>query len=340
MMTKKSQALIILVIVLVIAIAGIVLYLVLKSSPDRRCGNGFCDAREKLNPNLCPEDCKEPSNGNNQSSDIQPYFIAIHTEPTANIPEMYGVLKEYIKRADEYNIKLTLMFSDTWADYIAESPERMDELQEWEKSGHEIAGHHHSIYHSAWDGYTDYTLEEARAQRINQGVKPEPYLGTMDDFMAKLKQINPNMNSGCMNNEASKKDLPDEIIYDTCSGLYNLGEPGRNTYQAADPEIAKNEYVSVGIVNGVERKWLTHGQITDTEKQQAAKEVFETTNSGVLGAVTHATKRNDQNTLLLDFLDFVHEKDPTGSKSMTLTEIIESGILPEEDISVAIINAS
>ena len=37
---------------------------------------------------------------------------------------------------------------------------------------------------------------------------------------------------------------------------------------------------------------------------------------------------------MLQFMDFLHEKDSTGAKSMTVTEIIESGILPEEKINV------
>jgi hypothetical protein len=301
----------------------------------QKCSTGKWLIDETINGNLyqcCSGYCINPKVGGEDS--IQPYFIAIHSEPAAISETNYKVLKEFVARANTYNIKLTLMFSNTWADYVAASPARMAELREWERQGHEIAGHHHSIYHGAWDGYTNVTEEEAIAQRIKQGIiPPEPYLGTLDDFMDKIRQINPNMNSGCMNDEESMKDLPNEIIYDTCSGFYNFGEPGRE-YYAADSELAKNEYVSVGLIGGIERKWLTHGQITDAAKQQAVKEIFETAKSGVLGAVIHATRGKNQDQLLLDFLDFIHEKDPTGAKSMTLTEIIESEMLPEEEIGI------
>ncbi|MBN2067591.1 MAG: hypothetical protein JW744_03940 [Candidatus Diapherotrites archaeon] len=289
-----------------------------------RCGDGICDENEQLNPELCPQDCPAEAG-------IQPYYIAIHCEPAGLNQANYQILKDYIESANAYNIKLTLMFSDTWASYIAASPQRMAELREWERQGHEIAGHHHSIYHGYWDGYTNYTWEEARAKRIEIRGRAEPYLGTLDDFMEKLKQINSGMNSGCMNEEDTMKAIPNEIIYDTCSGFYNFGEPARK-YYAGDPELARNEYVTTGIVNGIERKWLTHGQITSVEKQQAVKEIFETANSGTLGAVVHASGNSSQNLLLLDFLDFLHEKDPQGEKSMTLTEIIESGKLPEQNI--------
>lgn len=60
MMNKKAQTLIIVVIILAISIAGIVLYLVLKPSQNK-CGDNICNAREKANPNLCPEDCSSTS---------------------------------------------------------------------------------------------------------------------------------------------------------------------------------------------------------------------------------------------------------------------------------------
>jgi len=27
--------------------------------PSRKCGDGLCDAREKANPQLCPQDCAQ-----------------------------------------------------------------------------------------------------------------------------------------------------------------------------------------------------------------------------------------------------------------------------------------
>jgi len=54
-MNKKSQTLIITIVVLLVAIAGIVLFLVLKPSPEKRCGDGICGPRE--NSKICLEDC-------------------------------------------------------------------------------------------------------------------------------------------------------------------------------------------------------------------------------------------------------------------------------------------
>lgn len=167
------------------------------------------------------------------SDEIPYYFIAIHNEPAHDAPnsrylieEHHNILREMVEKANEYNIKLTLMISAQVADYIAEDPGRLAELKTWESQGHEIAAHHHSIYHGNWDGYTAYTEEEAIAERLNYVDVPETYLGTMVDYISHVKKVNPNVNSGCMNAEKAKMDFPDEIIYDTCSGYANSGEPG------------------------------------------------------------------------------------------------------------------
>jgi hypothetical protein len=222
------------------------------------------------------------------------------------------------------------MFTAQWADYIAESPERMADLKLWKQQGHEIAAHHHSIYHPGiWDGYTNYTKEQAIATRIKLGHKPEHYLGTLEDFMEKVKLLNANINSGCVNEEVDKKAMPDEIIYSTCSGYYNFGEPGSPS-ETEDLALAKNDYITVGIVDGIERKWLTHGQIYRDEK--GAEDVFNSMSSGVYGAVIHSNPTQAQT--LKEFMDFLHSKDPTGQYSRTVSEIIESNLLPEEEISI------
>lgn len=268
-------------------------------------------------------------------SEIPYYFIAIHNEPHhypdgENLVERdYLVLKQMIEEADSYNIRLTLMFTAQWADYISQSPERLTDLESWQEQGHEIAAHHHSIYHGNWDGYTDYSDEEAIQQRVQQGRQPEPYLGTLEDYITKLKQLNPEIKSGCLNDEHDKRALPDEIIYDTCSGFANFGEPGSRLADTV-AEKGNNEYVTVGTYKDIQRKWLAHYQITTPARQTAAQSVFNSMDSGAYGAVTHSIQ--EQAEPYYSFLEFLHSKDPTGELSRTVTEIIEQGLLPERQI--------
>jgi len=264
------------------------------------------------------------------------YFIAVHNEPyhfpggRQELERAYVVLQGMIERANEHDIRLTLMFAAQSADYIAERPERMAALESWKRQGHEIAAHHHGIYHGNWDGYTDYSKEEAEAQRMRQGKIPEPYLGTLADYIERLKKINPTVRSGCLNDEQDKRELPGEILYDTCSGFANFGEPGRRVADAATPEKGRNEYVTVGMWNSIERKWLAHYQITTYQRQDLARTAFDSMDSGVYGAVTHSVQ--EQAEAYYHFLEFLHSRDPTGEKSRTVSEIVEQELLPEKTL--------
>jgi hypothetical protein len=273
------------------------------------------------------------------------YFIAIHNESyhflggAVKLAEAYSTLKRMIAKADQYDIKLTLMFTAQWADYISESPERTAELESWRNRGHEIAGHHHSIYHGNWDGYTDYSAEEAEARRIEQGREPEEYLGTLEDYISKLRKLNPDIKSGCMNEERDKRAMPGAIIYGTCSGFANCGEVGTRLSDTV-PEKGKNEYVLTGMVSGVPRKWLAHFQVTTTERREAAQAVFGSMGSShVCGVITHSAV-GVQEQEYYRFLEFLHSADPEGNRSRTVSEVIEQQLLPERTISGDLLNQS
>lgn len=279
----------------------------------------------------------QPKDAPKTDNNIPYYFIAIHNEPfhdefkrEERLADAYSVLKKMIAKADEYNIKLTLMFTAQWADYIAASPERMADLESWKKSGHEISAHHHEVYHGNWDGYTEMTKEEAYAIRKKSG-KNESYLGTIKDYFEHLKKINPDMKSGCLNEEGNKDALPNEIIYATCSGFLNNGEVG---VQAGDqePRKAKNDYITVGNWNNIQRKWLNHFQITTTEREPKAEEMFNSMDSTqVSGSVTHSLSWEADS--YYTFLEFLHSKDPKGKNSRTVSEIIDQKLIPEKEIS-------
>ncbi len=277
------------------------------------------------------------------SGSIPYYFIAIHNEPyhlpggESKLAKEYETLERMIAEADLYGIKLTLMFTAQWAEYISESPERMAELEAWKEQGHEIAAHHHSIYHGNWDGYTDYSREQAEAQRRMQGFVPEEYLGTLEDYINKLRKLNPDIKSGCTNEERDKKEMPNAIIYGTCSGFANCGEVCERLSDT-DLRKGKNEYILTGVADGVPRKWLAHYQITTPERQEAAQTVFSSLNcSHVYGAVTHSAS-GVQEEEYYDFLEFLHSRDPGASKSRTVSEVIEQGLLPERTICADLLN--
>lgn len=255
------------------------------------------------------------------------YFIAVHNEPViADLEINYLALKKLVDKANGYGMKLTLMFTPPWADYIMNDPSRAQELSIWKAQGHEIAGHHHAVHHpGTWDGYTYLSEAEAAAIRNSMG-KNEPYFGDLVAFTAELEKLNPDIHSGCMNDEGDKNELPQKIAYDTCSGYANFGVPGARLHDGV-PEKGKNEFISVGTVNGIERKWLTHFTIFDDAAVKNAQRAYGTMTSGVYGTVTHSVA--NQSDEMIKFMDYLHTLDPTGKRSRTVSEIIDSGMLPE-----------
>jgi len=268
------------------------------------------------------------------------YFLAIHNEPfhrdggEEKMQESYTILKRMVERADSCHIRLTLMFSPQWVDFLLAQPERREQLRKWKAGGHEIAAHHHSIYHGNWDGYTDYTEEEALRVRESRVRMPEKYLGTLKDFIDKLKLINPEIKSGCLNDEYDKKCLPDAIVLDTGSGFANFGTPGTREGDGR-PEKGRNDFITKGKVRGIERKWLCHFQTTTVDRQYQARSVFLSMKSGVYGSVNHSSPREEE--AFNAWIDFLHSNDREGKRSRTLTDIMNAGALAEISLSEAVL---
>jgi len=148
---------------------------------SKLCGDGTCDDIEQRE-GICPGDC---GGSDVDLGDGNPYyFIAIHNEPYHDSPlplgeEQYNNLKQIIEKANEYNMKITIMLTPQWVDIVEQ-----DDIDAWVEQGHEISSHHHGVYHPNWDGYTDFSEEEYTEMRKEKigNREIEPYLGTLDDL--------------------------------------------------------------------------------------------------------------------------------------------------------------
>lgn len=280
----------------------------------------------------------EQSTPKEKQNSLPWYFVTVDNEPFNNeqhqfyTEESYNILKKMVAKADEYHIKLTLLFAPSWADYLLTDKERAAEFARWKNNGHEIGAYHHEIDQENWDGYSLLPQSEAEMQRIKMGYSAasNSYHGSLTDFIAKIRQLNPDLKSGCMNDEHGKDVLTDAIVYDTCSGFANFGEPGRIELDM-DPEKGRNDYLSVGSHNDIERKWLTHYAMTS---ERAAENAFNAMHAGgVYGVVNQSVPRDWQ--AVLDYLEFLHTMDPQAEMSRTVSQIIEQQLLPEKKLSTA-----
>lgn len=313
------------------------------------CGsnqNGKKSSEKKNNDKTSTNPESDETNESVQTKKVENlpyYFIAIHMEPEENLAildSMYTALKTLVTEAEQYNMKLTIMFGHTWADYLTDQskPERQEQLEKW-KLKHEVSSHHHSIYHPyQWDGYSHLNESDALIERAKSKTTqtPEIYKGSMQDYMAKIKKIDPNIKSGCLNEERSKAYIPKEIIYLTCSGYQNFGEAG--TYAPSDINVKKgiNEFISVSQVDGINRKWLAHASNISQGELEETKAQFSAIQSGVYGVVTHGFKdeNRDEITPLINFMKYINEKDPQGFNSKTVSEVIQNNLIPEQKINM------
>ena len=260
-------------------------------------------------------------------------FIAVHCDPKdqETILRDWKILEDMVVASNDANVKLTLMMTPQWASLIEARPEYQEKLAWWVTQGHEIASHHHSPYHPGqWDGYTNLLPSEF----ASLGRRMSDFNGSLDDWYTLVSSVAPGVKSGCSNDESDKRSLHDRILYDTCSGFTTNGayEVGTRA-KGDDPLSGANDFILVGKVNGIERKWLGHAIVGGT-LMQSAQDAFKTMIGGAYGIVLHT---NDfDKTALETWIEFL-KKDPE-TRSATLSEIIESGELPERTIDDETLN--
>lgn len=164
---------------------------------------------------------------------INTAFISIHMEPgstpkTTEYPELHWPdLVSLIALADEYNVKLSLVFNPQWATYILDDEEKLTLLRSWESTGHEIGLHHHGPHHGGWNGYTDQ-------EEYKDDFK---YIGSVADMMELVNQLPASGQisvAGIGAEEDVDYDWPDGVIYETDGGADGpadiLSNPTKNTY--------------------------------------------------------------------------------------------------------------
>ena len=270
------------------------------------------------------------------------YYICVHNEPY-NVPSGekriardYDVLCQLINIALQRDIKLTLMFTAQWADYISANASRLARLKLWAERGHEIAAHHHNVYHINWDGYTNYPPESVKPMRQNIQPRKERFLGNLEMYVTSLLKINPDIKSGCMNAELDKSELPDRIIYDTSLGAANFGET-KLLSDFENPVKGVNEYISAAAYRGIERKWLTHYQVNNNRNSGQAMKTVLGMKDGAYGVVMHSFKR--QLSSFAAYIEFLHGIDPSASHSVTISDVVERKLIPERPVDLDKIQA-
>ena len=131
----------------------------------------------------------------NRIENIPYYLIAIYNEQNnnaggkQNIAEKFNYLEEMINKADEYNIKLTIMFSAQWTEYISGNPGRLAMIAEWGQSGHQIL-HDTGFGFTGFKGFEESLLGSSPENGINKFLLSGKVNGTLRKWLTLYRVTN------------------------------------------------------------------------------------------------------------------------------------------------------
>jgi len=255
------------------------------------CGNGECDDKERTQ-GICPEDCKS----NEETSDVPYSFLAVHFEIDPNNKEAadrWQNMVTMVDLANQYNVPLTIMFWPGSAEYALSSPERIAKVREWQTQGHEIGIHNQGCYDAE------------------------------------------NTNSAAFHQES------DNALYEQLAGEYTIksgttvcefnlistykyeggGRPDGRSAMAIKHSLASGQEVyglniKAGYANGTQIKIAQYNTLSKDEIYGFANH-----GEGDAGNIGGTVE-------LKEWLNFLYGKDPGGEKRMTLSNIMEQYVLP------------
>ncbi|MCX5785484.1 MAG: hypothetical protein NTX59_07330 [Elusimicrobia bacterium] len=239
------------------------------------------------------------------------------------LEDSHKVLREMVKLADARHVRLTLMFSAQYADYISSDPVRLTELESWKQTGHEIGAFHQGPDTKAWDGYCDLTGEALELER--KRAKTTEHAGTHLDYFAALSRLAAEIKTGCMMDKVDKKFLAAAPEYEACPGpdmkMAGAGKAGK-VFEGV------NEFLASAGGPGKGKKRLSCSHPADKAGIEASKKAFSGMESGAYCASFKSSP--SEFGAFYAWLGFLKDLDPEGLRSRTVAGIVEEKILPEK----------
>lgn len=251
------------------------------------------------------------------------YFTAIRNasheqESSEEMKDSYRVLREMVRLAGAQDLRLTLLFSAQYADFISSDASRLSELNSWKDAGHEVGAYHQGPDTGAWDGYSDLPAKElARVRRDGGAGDPPP--GHAEYFKA-LSRLEPAIKTSCMADKRDREFQKAGPPYEICRGARGLASKGAG-YSGVNEHIVLSGGTDI-------RKHLSFFHPADRRTTEAAKKAFSGMKGGVYGTVFDSTEKNFGPFYV--WLAFLREADPGCGRSRTVNTAMNSDILKEK----------
>ena len=306
------------ILISIIVIALVILgFFILSKTPESKCGDGLCDKYEQDNPNLCLRDCEiiTPTESNARDS-----FFEVHMEPSTANEETFNELINFVDLADEYGVKLTLLFTPPWAEMIIGDNGKHQKLIQLKINGHEVGAHHHGPNVCPWDGYTDLDInsqefkdEQNKVPCPNAVRNQEVYLGDMNDFMGVLNQLG-----------SIKIMTPSNPSTDWTEGpIYMAG--GTDIDNAiSNPELFNYKGYSVYRVSSVPLEDKILPRTGEKIELEEIEEEYLSDKRGIFGVVAHPVDYKNSPELYKGWFEFLDEQDSEMKHAKTISQVIEN----------------
>lgn len=217
-------------------------------------------------------------------------FFAIHCEPQT--AHRFPDLITLVEKANFYDIPLTIQFTPQWVENIMANSQWEQRVRAWQQQGHEIAAHHHGVYHLHWDGYTNYPMEVILAR----GWSESDFLGSMDKYRKVLESIAGDSLMLTMSGPGNVD--PDSSVDWQQDFLFRTGG-GRNPENAfsSPREIQMDQYTACQIDH-----FFIENQLTVNSLKMNYNNKFDL---DVVGVVTHVFNFADDSSYVIDWFKFV-----------------------------------
>jgi len=241
-------------------------------------------------------------------------YFTIHCDP--NESPLFPVLIRFVDLATRYDTPLTIELTPQWTQVILADSVKLQHVRMWQAQGHEIAVHHHGIYHAVWDRYTDYSDAEIAAA----GQLPALRLGTMADFRAMLDIV---AGDSLLFTYGGPGNADPQPEVDWLPGLTCKTFGGRDLSDA----FSTPHYATFGQYTACE---INYCYIPDLATVDSIQSLYANTmDLDVVGVVTHVHEFAQDSTFVVDWLQFVQ-----ATERKTARQIVrESACTPTTNVT-------
>ncbi len=259
-------------------------------------------------------------------------FFTIHCDP--GFAHLFPKLKQMVDTATAHEVPLTLELSPQWVYSILNNPEKLQLVREWQAWGHEIAAHHHSIYHCYWDSLTNYPLDSiAFHQPISPFCDSGILISPMKPFWDSLDVLcgDSLLLTWGSSDEHPAVDMYPHVPYRTTGGRTDPAQAFSNPYTETHGPTTIGD-VTYGPYTTCQVDYFFIDNLT---KVNALKNLYQDTsfsnNYSVVGVVTHVFDFNSSPVYFYNWIQFIEGK---GCK--TVRQILrQSGCSPTSDAEAA-----